>query len=191
MKNLDYSAASDKSLLEQIGEGDQGAATEVFARHSPRLLAMAKTRLSKILSTRVDPDDIIQSTFKSFFRRAGNGGYLAPESGDLFNLLIVIAMRKVNAKADYHQAATRDVRTTRSADEYIYQTGNDESKLRELCLTIEDVCQEFSEVQRYIISLRLEGFSVAEISEKSQRSKRTVERELQQFRQKLSRYFEP
>jgi DNA-directed RNA polymerase specialized sigma24 family protein len=48
-----------------------------------------------------------------------------------------------------------------------------------------------SDTQRQIISLRLEGFTVAEIAAQTQRSKRTVERELQVFRTMLSRQFEP
>ncbi len=89
---------NDSSLLRHIGEGDQIAATAVFERHAPGLLVVARRRLSTVLNSRVDADDIVQSTFKSFFRRASKGGYAAPKSGDLFNLLIVIAMRKVNVR---------------------------------------------------------------------------------------------
>jgi RNA polymerase sigma-70 factor, ECF subfamily len=187
----DYQAHSDDSLLGQWRAGDNQAAAEVFARHSPRLLSAARSRLASFLSTRVDPEDIVQSTFKSFFRKAGNGGYLAPDSGDLFNLLIVIAMRKVNAKADYHQAASRDIRRTSESDVEPIANCSDEQPLRELCLTIDDLCQSLSPIQKQIVALRLESYSVAEIAEQTQRSKRTVERELQSFRKLLSGYFEP
>ncbi len=187
----DYQSHSDDSLLGQWRAGDNQAAAEVFARHSPRLMAAARSRLVSFLSTRVDPEDIVQSTFKSFFRRAGNGGYLAPESGDLFNLLIVIAMRKVNAKAYYHQAASRDVRRTSETTVEPLANSNDEQQLRELCLTIDDLCQPLTSIQKQIVALRLEAYSVAEIAEQTQRSKRTVERELQAFRKLLSGYFDP
>ncbi len=187
----EYQHQSDGRLLDKIQQGDQQAAEEIFSRYSNRLLVTARKRLAQMFSARVDPEDIVQSTFKSFFRRAGNGGYLAPESGDLFNLLVVIAMRKVNARVDYHRAASRDVRKTVPADELVTAPLDDEQKLRELCLTIDDVCQSLSETQRQIIHFRLEGFSIQEISEKCDRSKRTVERELQNFRQRLCSFFEP
>lgn len=186
-----YGVHSDESLVGQWIEGDSQAAAEVFARHSPRLLAAARVRLASFLTARVDPEDIVQSTFKSFFRRAGSGGYFAPDSGDLFNLLIVIAMRKVNAKANYHRAAARDARRTVPTPEQGVAGDGDEQKLRELCLTLDDLCRQLTSLQRQIVELRLEGFSVAEIATRCQRSKRTVERELQAFRTRLGREFEP
>lgn len=187
----DYSGKTDKMLLQHLEIGDQDAATEVFDRHSPRLLATARLRLGKLLSSRVDPEDIVQSTFKSFFRRAKNGSYLAPESGDLFNLLIVIAMRKINGRSQFHQSALRDVRKTQTGISDHLVQHSDDQRLRELCMALDDVCQGLTEVQRNIVTLRLEGYSVEEISDVARRSKRTVERELQNFRKLLSGYFEP
>jgi DNA-directed RNA polymerase specialized sigma24 family protein len=60
-----------------------------------------------------------------------------------------------------------------------------------LLLTIAELLEEFNELQRVIITLRLEGYSVQEISNKCQRSKRTVERELQTFRLRLAQEFAP
>ena len=183
---------NDSSLLRHIGEGDQTAATAVFERHAPGLLVAARRRLSTVLNSRVDADDIVQSTFKSFFRRASKGGYVAPKSGDLFNLLIVIAMRKVNARADYHLAASRDIRRTSSTS--IQDQNNlpgGDMAVSELLMTIAELFEEFNELQRTIITLRLEGYSVLEIADKCDRSKRTVERELQAFRVRLSQEFAP
>jgi RNA polymerase sigma-70 factor (ECF subfamily) len=139
----------------------------------------------------LDPEDIVQSAFKSFFRRASTGGYVAPAAGDLFNLLIVITMRKVNAHADYNQAGLRDVRRSVHGELLDSQAGRESDQLRDLLLTIDEVCAELTATQRQIIHWRLEGYAVAEIAEKAQRSKRTVERELQNFRQLLSGYFDP
>jgi RNA polymerase sigma-70 factor, ECF subfamily len=186
-----YRGHSDQSLLGLLRGGDERAASEIFSRHSARLLAAARTRLSRHLAARVDEDDIIQSTFRSFFRRAGNGGYSAPRTGDLFNLLIVIAMRKVNARADYHQAGQRDVRRSQAGDDLPAMEASDDRPLRELCLTIDELCSGREEAQRQIVAFRLEGFSIHEIAARTGRSRRTVERELQWFREALSRYFEP
>ncbi len=184
---------NDESLLRRIGCGDGSAATKVFEKHAPGLLNAARRRLGALLTSRVDPEDIVQSTFKSFFRRAKNGGYAAPKSGDLFNLLIVIAMRKINAKAAFHRAAGRDVRQTVCSSSYpmdqLHQP--DDSTLRELCMTVAEILEEFTPTQREIIRLRLEGFQVAEIAGQVNRGRRTVERELQAFRARLATEFAP
>jgi DNA-directed RNA polymerase specialized sigma24 family protein len=103
----------------------------------------------------------------------------------------VIAMRKVNARADYHQAATRDARRTIAPASMDIPDPGDEQRLCDLCLTIDEMFSRMTEIQQQIVSLRLEGYSVEEISQQSQRSKRTVERELQSFRQELSKVLEP
>ena len=182
---------SDGSLMAEFSNGHREAAEELFHRYSARLQSIARSRLSRYLSSRVDPEDIVQSAFKSFFRRAAAGGYMAPLSNDLFNLLIVITMRKVNAHVDHNRAAMRDVRRE-SGNQSLAENIIDESEsLRDLLLTIEDVCRELTATQREIVNLRLEGYTVAEIAAKATRSKRTVERELQNFRQLLAGYFSP
>jgi RNA polymerase sigma-70 factor, ECF subfamily len=189
--NPNFSDRSDRSLLGHLALGNSDAAGAFYSRHSPRLLAVARQRLSTVLSARLDAEDIVQSTFKSFFRRASTVGYVAPESGELFNLLIVIAMRKVNARADYHFAANRDVRKTVASDSMDIPDRGDEQRLSDLYLTIEEIFCRMTAIQQQIASLRLEGYSVEEISQACQRSKRTVERELQSFRQELSKLLAP
>jgi len=187
------STIGDGSLLRRIVDGDSAAATRIFERHAPELLRIARKRLSAILQSLVDPEDIVQSTFKSFFRRAKSGGYVAPKSGDLLNLLIVISMRKINSRADYLTAKRRDVRKTQSADATIRDRAlqTNDTAMNELCLTIAEILEEFSQTQQAIVAMRLEGRTIKEIAERCQRSNRTVERELQAFRVRLSREYEP
>ncbi len=57
-----------------------------------------------------------------------------------------------------------------------------ESTLR---LVIDDVTEGMTPSQREVIQLRLDGTPVAEIAESTKRSKRSVERTLQAFREVL------
>ena len=52
-------------------------------------------------------------------------------------------------------------------------------------MAIEDVLRDLPEAHRKMIELRIEGHEVSEIASAVQRSKRSVERELQNFRAKL------
>src|ERR1700679_4129725 len=54
-------------LLARWRAGDQQAATEMFHRYANRLILLARSRLSPRLSHRVDPEDVVQSAYRSFF----------------------------------------------------------------------------------------------------------------------------
>ena len=56
-------------LMTQLRGGDQVVATHVFHRFAGRLVALSRSRLNLDLRRKVDPEDIVQSVFKSFFRR--------------------------------------------------------------------------------------------------------------------------
>ena len=50
---------------------------------------------------------------------------------------------------------------------------------------IDEALGRLRPAQRRMVELRVEGYEVAEIAQKTQRSKRTVERSLQQAREQL------
>ena len=54
-------------LLNRVRSDDSGAAEELFERYLQRLLALVRTRLPGKLARRVDPDDVVQSAYRSFF----------------------------------------------------------------------------------------------------------------------------
>jgi RNA polymerase sigma factor (sigma-70 family) len=55
-----------------------------------------------------------------------------------------------------------------------------------LRLVVDEALQDFEEQDRRMICLRIDGYQVEEIAAKTGRSKRTVERSLQEFRKKLA-----
>jgi RNA polymerase sigma-70 factor (ECF subfamily) len=183
---------SDTSLLRRLRTGDQDAATRLYFRYADRLRQLARAQCSPDLARRVDLDDIVQSVFSSFFRGIGKGYYDVPAGEELWKLLLVIALNKIRAKGAYHRAARRDVRQTveglslkQQPDENPDDAGSPYSVLK---MTIEELVEALPELQRLMINLRIEGYEVAEIAEKVHRSKRTVERNLKEFRNKLSEY---
>ena len=80
--------------------------------------ALAAAQASPDLKQRVDPDDIVQSVFRTFFRRAAAGQYDVPAGDELWKLFLVIGLNKVRAVAAYHKAAKRDVRQTAAGGDY-------------------------------------------------------------------------
>ena len=100
---------SAELLARYHGQHDEAAAEELFRRYSGRLTALARSRLSRTLAARVDPEDVIQSAYRSFFLLARDGDVLVRESGDLWRLLVRITLRKVYRSARRHRADCRSV----------------------------------------------------------------------------------
>jgi RNA polymerase sigma-70 factor (ECF subfamily) len=183
-------APSDHSLLRRMRAGQADAATHIYLRYAARLLTLAQRQCGADLASRVDPEDIVQSVFRTFFRRAVRGHYDVPEGEVLWKLFLVIALNKVRRLGEHHRAARRDVRLTASGnrfDQALESTpARDELALTTLRLVVDEILEALPESQRAIIELRIEGHAVEEIANQTGRAKRSVERALQEFRCKLS-----
>jgi RNA polymerase sigma-70 factor (ECF subfamily) len=180
---------TDSSLLRRLRIGNQDAATQLYLRYADRLRTLARAECSPDLAPRVDVDDIVQSVFTSFFRGVGKGYYEVPHGDELWKLFLVIALNKIRAKGAFHRAAKRDVRRTTGAD-LLNSSGppgheSDETAHTFLKMVIDEAMAELPPPQQQMIRLRIEGCEVADIAAQTKRSKRTVERVLQDFRARL------
>jgi RNA polymerase sigma-70 factor (ECF subfamily) len=180
---------SDHSLLQRFRHGQNGGATLLFLRYAKRVRALASAQISPGLAARTAPDDIVQSVFCTFFRRVAKGQYDVPEGEEIWKLLLVIALHKICDAANYHRAARRDVRQTQSGAAYERalnsMQGQDEGAMAVLRMVIDEVLDALPPSHRPIVERRIEGYEVAEIAGDLKRSKRTVERVLQEFRRRL------
>jgi RNA polymerase sigma-70 factor (ECF subfamily) len=181
--------SSDRSLLWRFRNGQADAPTRLYLRYAERLQALADRQTSAELSRRLDPEDIVQTVFRTFFRRVAEGNYDVPDGEEIWKLLLVIALHKIRDAGVYHKAAKRDVRRTSSgeANELAIQNaaGKDEAALAVLQMVVNDVLEGLPESHQRMIELRIEGHEVAEIAREVGRSKRSVERVLQVFRQRM------
>lgn len=187
-------SATDRSLMLRYRKGDQDAATELYVRYARKLQSLADNQVSRKLALHVDPDSIVQSVFRTFFRRASQGQYDVANGDDLWKLLLVIALNKIRTRANFYRADKRDVARTNSLERVIHGTpaGNGEQDMAfvVLKLTVDELTAEMPDNQRDIVLLRIEGFEVAEIAQRTGRSKRSVERILQTFRNRLAQLLE-
>ncbi len=177
---------SDGSLLARVQAGSQDAAGELYHRYAQRLLALTRAKCGTDLAARVDVEDIVQSAFGSFFRGAQQGLYAAPNGEELWGLLLVIAVNKVRAKGAHHRAAKRDVRKTAGGDVLgaagFDPPADDESAGHILRMVVDEVLGRLPAGHRDVVRLRIEGYEVGEVATRTGKSKRTVERLLQEFR---------
>jgi RNA polymerase sigma factor (sigma-70 family) len=182
------SLATDSSLLRRIRRGSQDAATELYLRYAHRLRALVRARCSTELARRIEPDDIVQSVFRRFFARVIQGDYDVPAGEELWGLFLVIALNRIRAAELYHRASKRDVRQSVELPEAALEqqgSSDDEAAYTVLHLTVQEGLAAMTPLQRQIVELRVEGYEVAEIAARTARSKRTVERNLQEIRTRL------
>src|ERR1700733_10563187 len=95
-------------LMTLLRTGEDAAAREVFERFAGRLPATARGRFNRVLARKVDPEDVVQSAFKSFFVRHRAGRLDVDDWDGLWNLLTLITLRKCADRAEYFLADRRD-----------------------------------------------------------------------------------
>jgi RNA polymerase sigma-70 factor, ECF subfamily len=181
---------TDGSLLKQIRGGSEDAARLLYARYAERLRALAMARQGADLAGRVDDEDIVQSAFGSFFRGVRRGDYDVPVGEDLWGLLLVITVNKVRAQGARHRAAKRDVRLTTGEEaggRILEVLGSPDHATAFLEASVAETLDRLPEGHRLVTRLRMEGYTVEEIAQRIGRSKRSVERVLQECRDRLGR----
>lgn len=107
---------TSQQLVERWREGDQVAADELYRRYAERLCRLAEVQMDDRVRRRVGADDVVQSVFRTFFRRTARGEYSFVDSGALWSLLVRITLNKTRKHAAGHRAAKRDVGVEVHAD---------------------------------------------------------------------------
>jgi RNA polymerase sigma-70 factor (ECF subfamily) len=140
------------------------------------------------LAGRFDADDVVQSVFRTFFEGVRKEAYDVPEGGEMWGLLMVLALNKVRNLADYHRARKRDVRQTTPFPDGGFEgaLAKDSDAAVFLKMVLDEQMAGLPDSNREIIRMRIEGYEIGEIAEGTGRSRRTVERVLQDFRARLS-----
>lgn len=180
--------AGDRSLVARIRTGDDAAAAELYARYARRVLGLAKQQMSAQVRFLAEPEDIVQSAFRSLFRGISSGSYDAPEGESLWKLVAVIAVHKVRRKASRNKSvATASLDSSREGR----PDGEPVSAASPAALEagLREAIECLRPVERDVVLLRVQGFLVEEISEQLQRSRRTIERALHSAREKLADQF--
>src|SRR5580700_9062621 len=158
-------------LMARLRVGDRDAANEVFQRFARRLIGLARTHLDQLTRQKVDPEDVLQSVFKSFFPRQAGGAFDLDGWDSLWNLLVVLTLRKCGHKIRHFRTAGRDVQreTKPSAAEELgvgweaLVQDPTPSAVLMLAESVEQMTRSLPDRQRPILSLSLQGYSPIEI----------------------------
>lgn len=164
---------SDRDLLARFADGDEAAFAALVRRHGPMVLGVCE----RVLGNRDDAEDAYQSTFLALSRQASAGGWRESVAGWLHEVAwrhaTKLRVRDAQRRAREQQArpaAERRAAVTETLDEELTQLP---AKLRDAVL-----CCYFEGLTRQQAAQRL-GWSL-----------RTLERRLEQGRQRLRRRLE-
>jgi RNA polymerase sigma-70 factor (ECF subfamily) len=186
----DEFAATDRTLVRRFQSGQNAAATELYVRYADRLAKLARLEMSPRLNSQFDPEDVVQSVFRTFFRRANEPYFQVPSGDQIWQLLLVIATNKVRKLGRYARQQKRDVGRTVAIDEASSAASDDHASLAILEMVVRDSLEGLPEYQRTMIELRIQGYTTEEIAARTQRCTRTVERIVQRFRDQMNRIVE-
>jgi RNA polymerase sigma-70 factor (ECF subfamily) len=175
-------------LIQRCQTGSETAAQQLFDRYVERLLVLARWHISEKLRSRIDPEDVVQSVFRTFFIRLRNESFTFDEADDLFKLLTRITLHKTLRQVAFHRAARRN------PERELKPASNDQDRIMEVLDTEPDpetvvafadqlktFLSKFSEQEQQIIELRLQGHTSEEIAEKLGTYDRKVRRVLERI----------
>jgi RNA polymerase sigma-70 factor (ECF subfamily) len=161
----------------------------LFDRFAGRLAQVAQRNLDRRLAGRIDGEDVVQSAFRTFFRRSARGEFAIESSSEMWRLLVHITIRKARAKGRYHTAAKRDalaeVSLQNIGDLLRHEPGPDEAVA--LVDLIETLLEGLPAWYGDALHKRLEQRSVSEIADELRISRQSVHRAFRLLQQRLDR----
>jgi RNA polymerase sigma-70 factor (ECF subfamily) len=185
----DAARAGDlRSFLDRIRAGDESAARELLGRYEAQVRLVVRRQIPRLLRSRFDSIDFLQSVWATFFRRLRAGPERFEDPRYLVTFLAQVARNKVIDQ--YRRAASRkqDIRREEplsppgpGAREPVADQDS-ASEIAEANEALGRLREWLPDDRREIIGLRLEGFSSREIAERLGLSERTVRRTLEDLR---------
>lgn len=191
------SDASFADLMGRLRSGEDDAARVVFVRFACRLVGLARGHLGGRLAAKVDPEDVVQSAYKSFFVRHRQGDLEVGSWDGMWGLLTLITLRKCADRAAYFATKKRDLAkeaapAATDSQPAMWQLAVDRDPRPEeaaaLAEAVEALFRSLDDPdERGVLELSLQGFTAAEISITLGRAERSVRRLRERVRKRLER----
>jgi RNA polymerase sigma-70 factor (ECF subfamily) len=182
-------APREDVLVSRWRSGDQEAARQIFERYVSQLLGLASRRISQRLASRVDPEDIVQSVFRTFFHRAREGQFQIDDPDDLCKLLARITVHKTLRQIAFHKRAKRNAcqetgQGDDDADHMISLLASEPTPEDTVALydQMDHFLGQLGSEDRLILQMRMEGYTNVEIAEKLNITDRKIRRLLERIR---------
>lgn len=180
-------------LVQRLEAGDDEAAAILFDRYARRLLGLARRRLDERVRPRADAEDVVQSVFRTFCRRAAERPFNLDGPDSLWALLVEITLRKCGRWNRHFRTRKRDIRREQTplldSDcdfEPLDPAGprpEDEAVLREMVERLLDTLDD--QLAREVCEMRLQGYEIEEIAVALKRSTATINRKIRHIKDRM------
>lgn len=179
--------------IDQLAEGNEQAAEELWQHVSSRLQNFARQKLDVQTRRLYDEYDVANSAFHSLCRGLKGGRLEAGNRGAIWGLLAVIASRKVTAKQRYLNRKKRGAGAIRGdsafalyGDAGINQIdGNEQTP--DVLAEVAESCEQLlnalpDEMLKQIVLIKFQGATDSEAADELQCTRRTIVRKLEKIR---------
>jgi RNA polymerase sigma-70 factor (ECF subfamily) len=168
-------------LAARLQAGDPDAAGEIVRCFAHRLTALARRRLAPAIRPRVDPEDVVQFAFFSFFQRQARAPFALDGWNALWRLLACFTIRRCARKAR-HALYEQTDQAALAASIDRQPTPEEAACAAD---TVAYLLQGLSEQERAMFELRRQGWSSSEVAQHLGCTERTVQRLVKHLRGRL------
>jgi RNA polymerase sigma factor (sigma-70 family) len=179
---------SHKSLVGRLNAGARSAANEVDGQYRSKLCRLVEREMNRRFRRREDPEDVVQSAFRTFYRRNALGEFRIDTSVDLWRLLETITRHKILKHVEKHGAGKRNPKREE------YPDGDDlhgQAPTPEEAAVAADLMEKalagLDETYVRVFHLRLANCTEEEIAAKLGCTRAFVRTKLQRIRDRLHR----
>lgn len=182
--------SDDRELVNEVQAGSESAAKDLFDKYCERLLRLAKRRIGQRMSSRFDPEDVVQSAFRTFFTRVKNDEFEFAHEDDLFKLLVRLTVRKTLRRIQYHRADKRNPEAemghqSDGSEIFAHVASGEPTAEVEVALLdeFERFVGQLPDLDRQVLELKVQGYSTVEIADRLGTYDRKVRRIIERLQE--------
>jgi DNA-directed RNA polymerase specialized sigma24 family protein len=186
---------SIRSWIRRLEGGDRVAVERLWKHYFERLVAVARHKLLGVPRQMADEEDVVLSALKSFCRAARQRRFpRLADSGDLWQILVMLTRNKAAKLRDYHRRDKRDARRVQQmsppaadADALFLDLIESSEPDPQFAALVAEQCQFLLELLpdeqlRQMALRKMEGYTNDEIATQFCCAPATVERRLARIR---------
>lgn len=179
---------SHDNLIERLNEGVESAADQLDDRYRSQLRRLVEGEMDRRFRRREDAEDVVQSAFRTFYRRNSLGEFRIDSAADLWQLLATITRRKILKHVEKLEAGKRSLRREEQAEGD--ELRGAEPTPEEVAIAadlMEKTAEGLDELSVQVFHRRLQKCTEEEIALELGCSRALVRTKLKRIRQRLER----
>jgi DNA-directed RNA polymerase specialized sigma24 family protein len=168
------------NLIQRCRDGDREAFNRLFSHYAGRLAKVAEAHLHRRLAGRESPEDVVQSVFRTFFRRSTEKNLHIRDSAHLWRLLVQMTVFKARVRWRHHTAESRDIHNEVPGDDiwlaYVASHDPGPAEAAALLDLMETLLRGLDPFHTQVLEMLFHGYSVADIAKQLGKTRQSIYR---------------